>query len=101
MIGPHLTPGHSSNVCFPTAQVLTKAGKRQWEKFLHVHKLWRSQTSQQRQRGVSHAQALRALGQRWIKIIWRMWHDHTTYDANLHLKNQIAYGSWLLKVAQK
>jgi transposase len=56
---------------------------------------------QQRQRGVSHAQALRALGQRWIKIIWRMWHDHSNYDANLHLKNQIAHGSWLLKVEQK
>lgn len=38
------------------------------------------------------------LGQRWIKIIWRMWRDHTTYDANLHLKNQISHGSWLLKV---
>ena len=53
---------------------------------------------QQRKRGKSHAQALRALGQRWIKIIWRMWRDRTPYDANLHLKNQISHGSWLLKV---
>jgi transposase len=52
----------------------------------------------QRQRGKSHAQALRALGQRWMKIIWKMWQTHTCYDAQLHLKNQLAHGSWVLKV---
>ena len=52
----------------------------------------------QRQRGKSHAQALRSLGQRWLKIIWKMWQSHTCYDAQLHLKNQLAHGSWVLQV---
>jgi transposase len=30
---------------FPTAQALQQAGKRNWEKFLHTHKLWRSNTT--------------------------------------------------------
>jgi transposase len=30
---------------FPSAEALTKAGKRKWEKFLHAHKLWRSNTA--------------------------------------------------------
>jgi transposase len=30
---------------FPTALILRQAGKRKWEKFLHTHKLWRSNTA--------------------------------------------------------
>ena len=33
---------------FPTAGALKQAGKRRWEKFLHVHKLWRSDTATHR-----------------------------------------------------
>ena len=51
-----------------------------------------------RGRGKSHAQALRCLGQRWLKIIWKMWQTHTAYDADLHMKNQLAHGSWVLKL---
>ena len=51
-----------------------------------------------RERGKSHAQALRSLGQRWLKIIWKMWQTRTTYDADLHMKNQLAHGSWVLKL---
>lgn len=51
-----------------------------------------------REKGKSHAQALRCLGQRWIKIIWKMWQTHTSYDANLHMKNQISHGSWVLQI---
>lgn len=50
------------------------------------------------EKGKSHAQALRSLGQRWLKIIWKMWQTHTCYDAELHLKNQLAHGSWVLQV---
>ena len=39
-----------------------------------------------RERGKSHAQALHSLGQRWLKIIWKMWQTHTCYDAEMHLK---------------
>ena len=46
-----------------------------------------------RAKGKSHAQSLRCLGQRWLKIIWKMWQTRACYDAELHLKNQIAHGS--------
>jgi hypothetical protein len=29
---------------FPTPQFLIKAGKRKWEKFLHLHRLYRPET---------------------------------------------------------
>lgn len=51
-----------------------------------------------RERGKSHAQALRCLGQRWLKIIWKMWQTHKPYDAELHMRNQLAHGSWVLQV---
>ena len=51
-----------------------------------------------RKRGQTHAQALRCLGQRWLKIIWKMWQSHTVYDSELHLKNQVAHGSWVLQL---
>lgn len=51
-----------------------------------------------RQRGKSHAQALRSLAQRWLKIIWKMWQERTHYDADRHMKNQLAHGSWILQV---
>jgi transposase len=51
-----------------------------------------------RQKGKSHAQALRCLGQRWLKILWKMWQTRTAYDERLHLKNQLAHGSWVLQL---
>jgi transposase len=40
-----------------------------------------------RARGHSHPQALRALGAKWLKIIFMMWRDHKPYDENYHLAN--------------
>ena len=51
-----------------------------------------------RDRGKSHACALRALGQRWLKILWKMWQSHSPYDPDLHAKNQLQHGSWVLKL---
>lgn len=51
-----------------------------------------------RQRGKSHAGALRCLGQRWLKILWKMWQTRTCYDAELHQKNQLQHGSWVLNL---
>ena len=51
-----------------------------------------------RERGKSHAQALRCLGQRWLKIIWKMWQTRTAYDGELHLRNQLAHDSWVLQI---
>lgn len=53
---------------------------------------------QLRKRGKSHACALRCLGQRWLKILWKMWQTGTTYDAELHTRNQLKHGSWVLKI---
>lgn len=51
-----------------------------------------------RQKGSSHADALRRLAQRWLKIIYRMWMDRKPYDAELHHHNQIKHGSWVLEL---
>jgi transposase len=48
--------------------------------------------------GKSHACALRCLGQRWLKILWKMWRTRTCYDAEFHQKNQLRHGSWVLAI---
>lgn len=53
---------------------------------------------QKRKQGKSHAQALRCLGQRWLKILWKMLQTSTPYDPELHTKNQLRHGSWVLKL---
>ncbi len=45
---------------FPTPAALQKAGPRRWEKFLHVHKLWRPETAQERLAGWTRGQQLNA-----------------------------------------
>jgi transposase len=49
-----------------------------------------------RKEGKSHACALRCLGQRWLKILWKMWQTGTRYDAELHQRNQVGHGSWVI-----
>jgi transposase len=51
-----------------------------------------------RDKGQSHACALRCLAQRWLKILWKMWLTRTPYDAALHQQNQINHGSWVLQL---
>jgi transposase len=51
-----------------------------------------------RDQGNTHASALRRLGHRWLKILWTMWQEQKTYDAERHLLNQQKHGSWLLKL---
>jgi transposase len=34
--------------------------------------------------GQGHHRALRGIGARWVRILWRCWHDHTEYDPALH-----------------
>lgn len=50
-----------------------------------------------KKRGKTHAQALRCLGQRWLKIIFRLWQDRVHYKGELHTRNQIQHGSWVLQ----
>ena len=42
---------------------------------------------EQRAKGHNHHQALRALGAKWLKIIFIMWRDHKPYDETYHLAN--------------
>jgi transposase len=37
-----------------------------------------------RARGASHTHATRILGRAWSQIIWRLWHDHDTYEPHRH-----------------
>lgn len=46
-----------------------------------------------RQAGMTHACALRCLGQRWLNILWKMWRDRTLYDEARHQANQRQHGS--------
>lgn len=45
---------------------------------------------------MSHAAALRCLGNRWLKILYKMLATRTLYDEALHLRNQVAHGSWVI-----
>jgi transposase len=51
-----------------------------------------------REQGQSHSCALRCLGQRWLKILWKMWQTRTRYDADLHQRNQVRHGSWVISL---
>ncbi len=51
--------------------------------------------------GMSHQAALRCLGQRWLKILWKMWQTHTPYDEALHTRNQTQHGSWIVSLEQE
>lgn len=54
---------------------------------------------QKRQEGQSHSCALRCLGQRWLKILWKMWQTRSPYDDQLHMRNQLKHGSWVLTLS--
>jgi len=51
---------------------------------------------QKRAEGKSHACALRCLGQRLLKILWKMLQTRQPYDADLHARHQKQHGSWVL-----
>ncbi len=51
-----------------------------------------------REEGQTHACALRCLGQRWLKILWKMWNTKKPYDPELHQRNQLKHGSWVIRL---
>jgi transposase len=72
----------------------------------HTVHLWadcsrkRSQWAQayylgKREQGLDHASALRCLGKRWLKILWRLWTDRQTYSEAHHRQKQKQRGSWV------
>jgi len=54
-----------------------------------------------RQAGMSHAAALRCLGQRLLKILFKMITDKKLYDAEFHARNQQKHGSWVIQLIDK
>jgi transposase len=49
------------------------------------HNPWAADIYQRaRARGHDHPHALRILGRAWLRIIWRLWQDRTTYDPSRH-----------------
>ena len=50
---------------------------------------------------MSHANALRCLGQRLLKILFKMISDKKPYDAELHARNQQKSGSWVITLINK
>lgn len=68
-----------------------------WANLSRPNCVWAEVYYQQKKaRGMSHAAALRCLGQRWLKILWKMWQDGQTYNEPRHVKNQLAHGSWVV-----
>ncbi len=50
---------------------------------------WATQFYQRkRSEGATHYVALRCLAKRWLKILYRIWKDHTAYNEQLHQANQ-------------
>ena len=77
----------------------------------HTVHLWVDQTRKtshwsqayyraKRDQGHDHASALRCLGKRWLKILWRMWREHTVYDESVYLKALKQHGSFVWKTLQ-
>ena len=80
-----------------TVRIRYAANKRMrhaidWWAFVSVRENdWAHDAYQQaRERGQLHNRALRGIGARWTRILWRCWQDGTTYDPALHLKKQDA-----------
>lgn len=61
--------------------------KSPWAQAYYAHK---------RDKGMSHAAALRCLGKRWLKLLWRLWFDGVPYDPQIHTKSLKDHGSWVL-----
>ena len=104
--------GHAGTapVCYQSGQVLRVRLRHACNKHLrHTVHLWADLSRHwspwaaayyqaHRAKGQSHACALRCLGQRWLKILWKMWQSRTLYDPDLHSRHQLAHGSWLLQL---
>jgi len=53
-----------------------------------------------RDKGQSHACALRCLAHRWLEIVGAMCRTHKPYDAEHHLREARKHGSWTLQLIQ-
>jgi len=53
----------------------------------------RSYYALQRRRGKGHHAAVRALAFKWLRILWRCWHDRTPYDETHYHRSLIQRGA--------
>jgi transposase len=100
-------------VSYQSGQIHKTQMRRACDKFMrHTVHLWadcfrkasawgETYYQTKRKRGMSHACALRCLGQRLLKILFRMLLDKKPYDAELHARNQQKHGSWVLKLIEQ
>jgi transposase len=118
---PQRYGSHNVLQCFAgTAPVSYQSGqinkaKVRWacDKFLrHTVHLWadcfrkasawgQTYYEKKREQGMSHACALRCLGQRLLKIVFKILTDKKPYDAELHARNQQKHCSWVLDLVNK
>jgi transposase len=111
-------PDADSIRCYAgTAPVIVQSGQNRWVKFRRgcnkhlraaVHHwadlsrakcVWADTYYQhKRQQGMTHARALRCLGHRWLKILWKMWVTRTPYNEAYHTRNQVRHGSWVVAI---
>lgn len=78
--------GRSRSVHFRYAANKRMRHAIDWWTFVAVREdPWSQDAYQQaRARGHHHNRALRGIGARWTRILWRCWTDHTTYDPTRH-----------------
>ncbi len=101
-----------SPVSFQSGQIRKARIRWACDHFLrHTVHLWADQSRHtcawaqayyraKRDNGHSHASALRCLGKRWLKVLWRLWHDHLVYDESIHLKSLQTHGSFVPKLLE-
>jgi transposase len=97
-------------ISYQSGQISKVNIRRACDKFLrHTVHLWSNSFRKasgwgqtyylkKRDEGMSHACALRCLGQRLLKIVFKMLTDKKPYDAELHARNQKKHGSWVLQL---
>ena len=90
--------GRSRHVVIRRAcNMFLRATVHLWADLSRVKAPWAEAYYQQkRKQGHGHASALRCLGMRWLKILWKMWTQRTPYDGDRHLRDQLKHGSWVI-----
>lgn len=56
----------------------------------------RAYYARKRKDRMSHAAALRCLGKRWLKVLWRMWQNRCSYNSTIHEQSLKDHGSWVI-----
>jgi transposase len=95
--------GQSRRVYFRRAcNMILRATIHLWADHSRMKSTWAETYYQQkRKQGKGHAAALRCLGMRWLKILWKMWQQRTSYDSERHLRDQTHHGSWVISLLPK